>query len=491
MLFNSWQYLVFLPLVAVVYFLLPHRVRWGWLLLASYYFYMSWNASLVVLIGGTTLISWGAGLLMQREAEKRRRRLWLALAAVVSLGVLFFFKYFNFFSTSLTGILGVFGLPVSPLTLNLMLPVGISFYTFQTLGYVIDVYRGDLPAERHLGIYALFVSFFPQLVAGPIERATNLLPQFRVKHTPDPARMAWGLRYICWGLLKKVVIADGAAVLVNDVYNDLGSYTPMTWLVATLLFAVQIFCDFSGYTDIARGSACILGFDLMENFKAPYLARSVREFWRRWHISLSTWFMDYLYIPLGGSRVGRPRHLLNLFLTFLLSGLWHGAEWNFVLWGVYHGALMVIDTLLQPAVKRLDGRLRAKPARAVWVGAQVLFTFGLVCFGWLLFRANSLGDIATILRGLPSAFRHPILHLQQTYGQLFMGSDVLWRMLVGVAMLLGFDLVLKNRGDPFSLLARQKAPLRVAVSYLVAFALLAGVLTMPEHVAVEFIYFQF
>lgn len=490
MLFNSWQYVVFLPLVVVVYYLLPHRVRWAWLLIVSYYFYMSWNAKLVVLISGTTFISWGASMLMERSPSKARRRLWLILAAVVSLGVLFFFKYFDFVTTSIAAVASRIGLPMDPFMLNLVLPVGISFYTFQTLGYVIDVYRGNLKAEHHFGIYALFVSFFPQLVAGPIERAGNLLPQFRAVHTPDAGRMAWGLRYICWGLLKKVVIADYVAVFVNVTYNNLSLYTPMTWVLATLLFAVQIFCDFSGYTDIARGSAAMMGFDLMENFKAPYLARSIREFWRRWHISLSTWFMDYVYIPLGGSRVGKFRHILNLFITFVLSGLWHGARWNFVLWGIYHGIFVVLDALTFRLRNKWEGNVRNKPALATLHAVQVFFTFLIVCFGWMMFRANDLHSIVQIVQGLPEAFSHPVANMVEAFTTL-MGTGRLVRILASVLVLFIFDTILYRNKDPFAQLARRKAPMRIFVSYALAMVVLVGVLTMQEGIAVEFIYFQF
>jgi D-alanyl-lipoteichoic acid acyltransferase DltB (MBOAT superfamily) len=462
-----------------------------WLLAASYYFYMSWNVKLIVLILSTTIISWSAGVLMQRSQTKQRRRLWLILAAGVSLGVLFFFKYFDFASTSIAAIMGRIGLPMNAFTLNLVLPVGISFYTFQTLGYVIDVYRGDLKAENHFGIYALFVIFFPQLVAGPIERAGNLLPQFRVVHTPDAKKMAWGLRYICWGMLKKVVIADYIAVFVNATYNNLSLYTPMTWVLATLLFAVQIFCDFSGYTDIARGSATMMGFDLMENFKAPYLVRSIREFWRRWHISLSTWFMDYVYIPLGGNRVGRYRHIFNLFVTFVLSGLWHGARWNFVLWGVYHGIFIVIDVLTAKTRQKWEDKIQNKALMASLHTVQVLLTFILVCFGWMLFRANDLGSIVQIVRGLPAAFAHPIANLSEAYTSLVGGGDRLVRILASVLALFVFDAILYRGKDPFSVLAQKKAPARIFVSYALTLAVIIGALTMPEGVTVEFIYFQF
>ncbi|MBQ7859421.1 MAG: MBOAT family protein, partial [Faecalibacterium sp.] len=331
MLFNSLAYAIFLPLVILAYFAVPHRLRWAVLLVFSYYFYMSWNPELVVLILFTTTVSWSAALLVEKWNDRPAlKKAALVISVGLCLAVLFFFKYFNFVSESVTAVCRLVGLPLTAPVLDLVLPVGISFYTFQTLSYVVDVYRGDLAAEHHFGIYALYVSFFPQLVAGPIERAGNLLPQFRVKHSFSTARTTEGLAKIGVGLFKKVVVADYVAPFVNAVYNDLGGCTGLTLIFATCMFAVQIYCDFCGYSEIAVGSAKILGFDLMENFRSPYFARSIREFWRRWHISLSTWFSDYIYIPLGGSRCAKHRHLLNLIITFGFSGLWHGANWTFV-----------------------------------------------------------------------------------------------------------------------------------------------------------------
>lgn len=460
---------------------------------ASYYFYMSWNAKLVVLIGTTTLVSWGAAILMEKcGTNKAKKKKWLAAAAVVSLGILFFFKYFDFFSTSLNRLAGRFTPVADPFVLSLMLPVGISFYTFQTLGYVIDVYRGDVKAEKHLGIYALFVSFFPQLVAGPIERAKNLLPQFRQKHSPNAESMAWGLRYICLGLLKKAVIADTLALVVNAVYGELTLYSPMSQLLATLLFAVQIFCDFSGYTDIARGSAAILGFSLMENFKAPYLAKSMQEFWKRWHISLSTWFMDYVYIPLGGSRAGRAKHLRNLFITFMLSGLWHGASWNFFLWGCYNGALVAFDVLVKPLRQKISGAAKSKPARIVFNTVQTVITFCFVCGGWIIFRAENLHDIARVVTGIPGAMAHPISNLAESFVSLFGAYTFQLKIVTaGIILLVIIDALINRGKEPAALLAKQKAPLRAVVTYIVALITIAGMLMLPEHMNVEFIYFQF
>lgn len=334
MLFNSWQFGIFLPIVFGLYWALPQKHRWALLFLASYWFYMSWNVKYVVLILFTTIISYFAAILLERFRSRNAiKKLILFLTLLACLGVLFVFKYFNFFSESLAFMAGKIGLQLHPMTLKLLLPVGISFYTFQTLSYVIDVYRGSVRAEKHFGIYATFISFFPQLVAGPIERTSNLLPQIKGEHVFDYDQAMYGARLMLWGFFKKLVIADNLALFADKVFNDVYSYTGFSLLLATFFFTIQIYCDFSGYSDIARGAAKLFGIELMENFKSPYFASSIHEFWSRWHISLSTWFRDYVYIPLGGNRVSKIRHNINLLITFLVSGLWHGANWTFVIWG--------------------------------------------------------------------------------------------------------------------------------------------------------------
>lgn len=343
MLFNSMAYAVFLPIVFVMYWAFPHRLRWPLLLAASYYFYMSWNAKYIVLIFFTTLVSYMAARMLERCGGKRQKQWVLFGAVVLCLGVLVIFKYAGFLLDNFYAALTAFGLHPHPVTLNLMLPVGISFYTFQTLSYVIDVYRGEIPAEKHFGIYATFVSFFPQLVAGPIERTSNLLPQIRSEHFFDADKALYGAKQMLWGFFKKLVIADNLAPFVDRVYADVGSYYGVDFAVVIVFFSIQIYCDFSGYSDIAVGTAKLLGIDLMTNFKSPYLSASIREFWSRWHISLSTWFRDYVYIPLGGNRCSKLRHKANLLVTFLLSGLWHGASWNFVAWGGMHGIAQIVQ----------------------------------------------------------------------------------------------------------------------------------------------------
>ncbi len=397
MIFNSAEFLLFYPLVLFFYFVLPKKLKWVWLLAASYFFYMIWNPPLIFLILFTTLVSYISAMLIESSKKTAVRRFWLCATLVTSLGVLFFFKYFNFLADSAVSLVNLFGGHADDVVLNLILPVGISFYTFQTLSYVIDVYRSDIKAERHFGWYALFVSFFPQLVAGPIERPDNLLPQLKETHKLT-AENAWaGLQKMAIGFFKKIVVADLLAAYVNTVYNDAESATGWGILIASVLFSVQIYCDFSGYTDIAIGCARIMGIRLMQNFNRPYQARSIKEFWARWHISLSTWFRDYLYIPLGGNRCSKARHYFNLFVVFFISGLWHGANWTFVLWGSLHGIYQIVGAITKKPREKLYKLLHIPTDSKLFALWQRAVTFVLVCFSWILFRANDMGDAVTLL----------------------------------------------------------------------------------------------
>jgi len=397
MLFNSLHFILFLPTVVAIYFLLPHRHRWRLLLAASYYFYAAWKLEYTILIFISTLVDYWVARQMVGAKEIWQRRAYLGASLLVNLGLLFGFKYFNFFNESVRATLNYFNLFYEVPAFQLLLPVGISFYTFQTLSYTIDVYRGKLEPERHFGIFALYVAFFPQLVAGPIERAVHLLPQFHQPMSFDQARVASGLRLILWGMFKKVVIADRLALYVNQVYNAPADHSALPLLLASYFFAFQIYCDFSGYSDIAIGVARVMGFSLMENFRQPYLARSIASFWRRWHISLSTWFRDYLYIPLGGNRVPQWRVYSNLLIVFLVSGLWHGAAWHFVIWGGLHGLLLLLEVALSGALlweARRNGRAEALQVPAT---VSIFATFHLVLFSWIFFRANTLADALLIV----------------------------------------------------------------------------------------------
>lgn len=341
MLFNSYSFLIFFPIVILIYWIIPLRFRYIWLLAASYYFYMCWNAKYALLLLACTVITYLSGIFIYKiknsgKAEARRiiyMKLCVAFSFIINLGVLAWFKYFDFFVENLQKVFAHIGITLSSPTFDIILPVGISFYTFQALSYTMDVYRGEIYAEKNFLKYALFVSFFPQLVAGPIERSKNLLKQVAVPHRFDYEKCREGFLLMMWGFFMKLVIADRAAIVVNTVYNNYEQYPGLYLVIATILFAFQIYCDFGGYSTIAMGAAKMLGFELMENFNCPYFSKSVSEFWRRWHISLSSWFKDYLYIPLGGNRKGKIRKYINLMIVFLTSGLWHGAQWSYVTWG--------------------------------------------------------------------------------------------------------------------------------------------------------------
>jgi len=392
-LFNSIAFLVFFPVVVGLYFALPYRWRWIWLLAASYFFYMYWRVAYALLIFGSTVVDFFVAQKMAATEDKSKRMPWLMLSFATNLGLLFTFKYYGFFADSAVAAASAVGLEVAAPALSLLLPVGISFYTFQTLGYSIDVYRGEIKPERHFGRFALYVSFFPQLVAGPIERAGRLLPQLRQDQDFDYDRALAGLQQMTRGMFKKVVVADRLALYVNNVYADPGSFSGLQLIIATYFFAFQIYCDFSGYSDIAIGAAKVLGIDLMENFRRPYLATSVSDFWKRWHISLSTWFRDYLYIPLGGNRVSKMRWYANLFIVFVVSGLWHGANWTFVVWGALHGGYLI------GAILTADWRQRVLPRAGStlrWV-FDVVVTFHLALVAWVFFRANHVTDAFLVL----------------------------------------------------------------------------------------------
>ncbi|MGH8916217.1 MAG: MBOAT family O-acyltransferase [Acidimicrobiia bacterium] len=390
MFFNSLVFALFLPTLVGLYWILPHRWRAYLLLVASYVFYGWWDVRFLSLIMISTVVDWYVSRRLDSTEGESQRRRWLLVSVISNLGMLGFFKYWNFFTDSAATLLASMGLEPNLPTLQVVLPVGISFYTFQTLSYVIDVYRKDLESEPKLTQFALFVAFFPQLVAGPIERARHLMPQLR--SLPNSMRQIdWSgsALLVARGLFRKVVIADGLAPLVNEVFATPGRYGSITVAAGVIAFSLQIYGDFAGYTDIARGTARLFGVDLMENFKAPYLSKGFSEFWRRWHISLSTWLRDYLYVPLGGNRNGRWRTYRNLMITMLLGGLWHGAAWGFLLWGGLHGAYLAIERWIRD-------RRRASTATRL----PVALVFGVVTLTWIPFRAPSFADGIEVLRAL-------------------------------------------------------------------------------------------
>ena len=488
MLFNSLHFLVFFPVVLGLYFGLPARWRPALLLAASYYFYMSWRPAYGLLLAATTLLDYASGVQMSKLATLAQRRPWLALSLASNLGTLFVFKYFNFFRDAAVGLAGALHLPLAAPVLALALPVGVSFYTFQSVAYIVDVYQGRLPAERNLLRFALFVAFWPQLVAGPIERGTQMLPQFRQAHGFDYGRVASGLRLMAWGMFKKVVLADRFAQMVNPIFDHPRQYPALALVLAVAGFTVQIYTDFSGYTDLARGAARVLGYHLVLNFRQPYFAASVGDFWRRWHMSLSNWFRDYVYIPLGGSRRGAARTQLNVLAVFLLSGLWHGASWTFVAWGALHGTYLVLESLTQPArtaAARALG-LAARPRLGYALGLAA--TLVLVAYAWIFFRANTLPDALYIAS-----------HVFQGWGQLSRAETVRVvghffqaqpsEVAVTAAALLLLLLVDARLAWP-ALAARWHRP-PAWVRWLGYWALLAAIALFGVFNSTQFIYFQF
>ncbi|MDR1570996.1 MAG: MBOAT family protein [Clostridiales Family XIII bacterium] len=487
MLFNSWAFAAFLPIAFVLHWALPHRCRWAFLLAASYFFYMSWNVKYVALILVTTAASYACALWMdsgrRTRAQKRRG---LAACMCVCLGILALFKYSGFVLQNAAAAMRLLSVPAHEHTLGLLLPVGISFYTFQTLGYLIDVYRGELRAERHFGIYALYVSYFPQLVAGPIERAGNLIPRLRAERRFSGPEAAYGLRLMAVGYFKKMVVAASMAKYVDLVYGDAGAYTGFPLLLATGFFAFQIYGDFSGYSDIARGASRLMGVDIMQNFDAPYLSRSFREFWSRWHVSLSTWFRDYVYIPLGGSRCGRWRYRRNVMATFLLSGLWHGAGWTFVAWGGLHGIYLAAEDALGRLLPAPPREARGAAALAAASG-RVLLTFLLACFAWVFFRARGMGEAAYVVSHMFEGISSPAAYVSQGLAAMGMYEVLLLYLAIQLALLALYD-ILSRRGDLLEKAGRLGLPAQCAVHVA---GLLLILLLSDKGMPAEFIYFQF
>lgn len=407
MLFNSFEFLLFFPIVTILYFLLPHKLRWFHLLAASCIFYMYFVPVYILILFFTIIIDYIAGIVIE-NAQGAKRKWYLIISLGANIGVLAIFKYYNFFIDNINDFFNLTSEASLPL-LTILLPIGLSFHTFQAMSYTIEVYRGNHPAERHFGIYSLYVMFYPQLVAGPIERPQNVLHQFHERKYFDYHNAVWGLRLILWGMFKKVVIADRLSLFTNPVFNDPQDYPGTTILIAAIFFAFQIFCDFSGYSDIALGTARVMGFHLMTNFNKPYHARSISEFWKRWHISLSTWFKDYLYISLGGNRVTLPRAYFNLFLVFIISGFWHGANWTFIIWGALHGFYSIFALVTKDTRNRINKALGLSKVQWLDNTLNVLIVFALVTISWIFFRANNVQDAFYMiqkLRSIPGELVH-------------------------------------------------------------------------------------
>ena len=492
MLFNSTEFLIFFPVVVSLYFLTPFNRRWLILLLASYYFYASWKPAYTLILVISTLIDYCCGRAMGRysDEQKEKRKPILYISLLTNLATLGLFKYYNFFNESARDLASALNMTYAMPAFELLLPMGISFYTFQTMSYSIDVYHGRIKPEKHLGIFALFVTFFPQLVAGPIERAGNLIDQLKQYHSFSYDRTVAGLRRMGWGFFKKIMIADNLALMVNQVYNNPTDYEGITLILATVFFAFQIYCDFSGYSDIAIGSAQVMGFRLMENFRRPYFSKSISEFWSRWHISLSSWFRDYRYMPLGGNRVVKWRWYYNLFITFLVSGLWHGANWTFVVWGALHGFYLVFAIVTAKQRNALASAIGLTSNPSLYKGVQVLSVFGLVCFSWIFFRANSIGDAFYIIR---SSFAG-LGNVSQLFSAvdlnhiLFMdqGFKVFAVSVVSILIMETVHLI-QRHGSVSLLIGSRPAWIRWGVYYIAIIA----VLLFGQFGHQEFIYFQF
>ncbi len=480
MSFNSLEFLLFFPAITALYFLTPHRFRWMLLLAGSYYFYMSWNPQYIALIAFATIVNYYCGIKIAAAESPSRKKWLLTFGVSATLSQLFFFKYFNFFNDSFQAVFDFFQLPYGIPALNVLLPVGISFFTFQTLSYTIDVYRGVKEPEYHLGIFALYVSFFPQLVAGPIERSTRLLPQFYEKYDFDFQRVKEGLLLILWGLFKKIVIADRLGMLVDQVYNNATDYTGLPLILATYFFAFQIFCDFSAYSDIAIGAARVMGYRLMVNFDQPFISGTVTEFWRRWHISLSTWLNDYLYTPLAIKwRDWRKNGIIAaLFVTFFLSGLWHGAGWTFVIFGVLHGLGLIGEVLTKKSRKNIAKKM----PKWLFDGISIFITFHFVCITWIFFRANSVADAFYIIGSLFSNLGQSI----EWGDAMGMGLDQFAFSILLILILETVHFVQRKQTVVSTIFAKN-----MVFRWSLYYAMIIGIVIFGSYSYSEFIYFQF
>lgn len=484
MLFNSIDFAVFLPIVFFLYWFVTQktlRIQNILLVLASYVFYGWWDWRFLFLIVFTSCLDFFISKSLSTTDDQRRRKALLTISIVVDLGILGFFKYFNFFQENFIAAFRFFGQEIQGNSLNIILPVGISFYTFQSLSYTIDVYRKKLQPAEHLMDFLAFVSFFPQLVAGPIERATNLLPQFYVKRTFEYGKAVDGMRQILWGLFKKIVIADNCATFANLIFNNSSEYSGSTLLLGALFFTFQIYGDFSGYSDIAIGTARLFGFDLMRNFAYPYFSRDIAEFWRRWHISLSTWFRDYLYIPLGGSRGGKLKSIRNTFIIFIVSGFWHGANWTFIVWGALNAIYFLPLLLTNSNRKNLDIVARDKRLPSLREFSGIVITFSLTVFAWIFFRAESISHAIHIISSMFSASLFSIPYFEG-------------RSKAFVIILLVFTFVLFEwigRKDEFALQKVQVTMFKINLQWVLYTLIIFMIYIFMPVSATSFIYFQF
>lgn len=489
MLFTSLSYAVFLAAVFILYWAVPHRFRWSLLLASSLYFYTTFGLKFVLVLATTTAVTYLCAILLERSRDVRHKRLWLACAVVLCAGLLLFFKYFVFISESVSALLSVFTIQMDPLMLKLAAPVGISFYTFKSISYIADVYKGRMPAERHFGVFATYISFFAEIQSGPIDRGTNLIPQLKTEKHFDYSQATYGLKLIALGLFKKMIISDNLGAIVDSVFGDVTSYSGFSLLVAAVFYSFQIYTNFSGYSDIAIGSAKLMGIDLTTNFNAPYLSASVKEFWSRWHITLSTWLRDYIYIPLGGNRRGALRKSLNIIITFLVSGLWHGANWTFIIWGGLHGTAQVLENTIQNKITPHAARDGAaeKPRMAAFkrlLSICVVFVFATIA--WVFFRANSVHDALYVLRHLVDGVTSPVAYLKDAWAALGFDYRSFFISAFCIAATVAYDCLLR-KGDPLVMLKKLPLFARWAIYYAV---IIIFFLLLPAK-ASGFIYFEF
>lgn len=493
MIFNSFDFLVFFVIVTGLYFVLPHAFRWAMLLIASCIFYMYFIPWYILILFFTIIIDYFAGILIENAPPGKKKR-YLVASLIANIGVLFFFKYFNFFADNVNSIAHVLGWNYDISFLKIVLPIGLSFHTFQAMSYTIEVYRGNQAAERHFGIYSLYVMYYPQLVAGPIERPQNLLHQFHTPYKFSYEKVSSGLKQMLWGFFKKVVIADRLAEYVNPVYNSPHDYQGITILIATIFFAIQIFCDFSGYSDIALGASRIMGIELMQNFKSPYLSKSISEFWSRWHISLSTWFKDYLYIPLGGNRVSQLRNYMNLLIVFLVSGLWHGANWTYVIWGGLHGCYLVGERMIGVGSKN---KVAVSRRSKFVIALRILFVFILTCIAWIFFRAKDVSTGVYILKEAVMGIPHYISNLAKPgylwLEPLMFNKNVNYEWFNFLIIILCFLILFwSHRKELETMIVNHINRKNLFVRWSFFLVLISSILVLGVfHNSSEFIYFQF
>ena len=480
MLFNSFEFFFFFIIVTVIYFNTPKAYRCLLLLIASCYFYMSFVPYYILILFFTIIVDYIAGILIENEQNRQKRKALLLMSIIANVGVLVVFKYYNFFVDNIGTVLASASLS-NPLSyLKIILPIGLSFHTFQAMSYTIEVYRGIQKAERRFNYYALYVMYYPQLVAGPIERPQNMFPQMHFNYKPEYHRIASGLRQMLWGLFKKVVIADRLSLFVDNVYGDVHNYQGFPLIWATIFFAIQIYCDFSGYCDIALGASKVMGIKLMQNFKMPYLSTSISEFWSRWHISLSSWFRDYVYISLGGNRVNKWKWYRNLFIVFILSGFWHGANWTFIIWGALHGFYLIMGVMTQGVQKKLFNLSNSILYKKIFIFCEWILVMFLVAVGWVFFRANNVSDAIYLLKNAPKINMDYLIGIP-----IFSFQSILLSFLF-IFFVLVTDLYFEYRHKKLFAFTR-KPYMRYAFVFLLCFSIyLFGI--FEKH---SFIYFQF